>query len=107
MPKTPKQQRERVARLEVMEWAEGPDGQPRLVVKRHSRLAHSDKRVQSVMKYLWGTWGVDDVRRKIARRFPQATRRAVAKATKGVIRLHCEQGTYDCDDIACQLDRCV
>lgn len=64
-----------------------------------------DKRVQKVMLYLWGTWGVDDLRRKIARLFDARQCPALPAVAQSICDIYCGGEGYSDDDIVEQLRR--
>lgn len=75
---------------------------------RFSVLEDDDRRLQRVMEYLGGTWGVDDLARKIRREF-KCTRHhpALSAVAQELCDLHCVNGTYSCNDVGLLLERVV
>lgn len=71
---------------------------------RRPRLACDDERTQAVLELLlWHSWGVDDLRRHIAHRFPVAKPRTLQRVAQRVCDIHCCGNGYTSVDIARQL----
>ena len=70
---------------------------------RRPKLAWDDERAQSVMEFLWGTWGVDDLRRHIAQRFPTERRGKLKRASQRICDIHCCGEGYSPEDVTRQL----
>jgi len=70
-----------------------------------SVLEWDDKRVQRIMKYLWGSWWIDSLEGKIARAFPAGEAATVRAVAQEICDLHCGGMGYGPDEITSRLDR--
>lgn len=55
------------------------------------------------MEFLWGTWALEQLERRIARRFPLGRARALKRVAQRICDMHCCSMGYTGDDIARQL----
>ena len=67
------------------------------------QLHCDDKRAQSVMKFLWGGWGLEQLERHIARRFPRGRNKVLRRVAKRIGDMHCCSMGYTAEDITRQL----
>jgi hypothetical protein len=78
----------------------------KLRVKKSKRRLHwCDKRVQRVLKHLYGTFCTKSLERKIARTFDCKKHPSLAEVAQEICDIHCSGQGYSPDDVLDQLDR--
>ena len=70
------------------------------------RLIHDDDvRAQKIMKYLWGSWWVTDLEKRIARYFKCKEHPSLKEVSERIADLHLDGNGYSSKDITDELEK--
>lgn len=64
-----------------------------------------DERAQKIMNFLWGTWWVTDLEKRIARYFDCKGHPALKEVSEKIADLHCSGNGYSSQDITDELEK--
>ena len=70
-----------------------------------NRFDQRDERLDIIMSYLWGTWDIDSLERKIAKLFPGSDPYTLKRVTRRIMNYHCDGNGYTDVQIQRQLSR--
>ena len=72
--------------------------------KKERLIRDDDIRAQKIMSYLWGTWHVDSLEKRIARYFQCKGHPALTEVAQRIADIHCGEG-YVPEDITNELEK--